>query len=425
MKKKDASFWSDIKTLDERLKKDPESFCFARLSEIYLKVGLVADALHTARAGVARHPGYLAGQRALGLACNASGLQDEARAILGHVTAAIPEDVDAQKILADLHVTSGDLDSAIRAYATVLEFRPDDKIASTELEALRQAGGTYPPVSRPEAIVAPPVFATIAIEEDEEIIELSDSDVYEEQIEETVAESSEFGSGIAVPSDRHDPLSTLTLAELYEKQGFISKALDIYRSILSDDPANAQLLAKVAELEGGAPEAENVTEDEALTDFEEETEITERVYSAAASGAVESDVLPAVAESSEDEFIFEAPALENTESVSESGVDVPEPISGFDATAFESEQVSDFNADSFEPETISAETFDTVTPDIPVSEESESTVMSDFSVPAMSDMAAHTVEPTAFAPLANQSADNVLETLDSWLENIRRIKACR
>ena len=72
MKKKDASFWSDIKTLDERLQREPDSFCFARLSEIYLKVGLVADALHTARTGVAKHPGYMAGQRALALACNRS-----------------------------------------------------------------------------------------------------------------------------------------------------------------------------------------------------------------------------------------------------------------------------------------------------------------------------------------------------------------
>ena len=66
MKKKDSSSWSEIKSLDERLAREPDSFCFARLSEIYLKVGLVADALHTARQGVAKHPGYLAGQRALG-----------------------------------------------------------------------------------------------------------------------------------------------------------------------------------------------------------------------------------------------------------------------------------------------------------------------------------------------------------------------
>ena len=49
--------------------------------------------------------------------------------------------------------------------------------------------------------------------------------------------------------DHHDPLSTLTLAELYEQQGFIAKALDIYRTILADDPANAAAPGQDCQLE--------------------------------------------------------------------------------------------------------------------------------------------------------------------------------
>jgi len=444
MKKKDASFWSDIKTLDERLKKDPESFCFARLSEIYLKVGLVADALHTARSGVARHPGYLAGQRALGLACNASGLHDEARAILEHVTAAIPEDVDAQKVLAGLHVASGDLDAAIRAYATVLEFRPEDKVSSTELESLRQAGGTYPPVFRSVVPSVPPVFAAVAAKVDEDIIELSESDIYEELAEEASAETSAFGSGIAMSSERHDPLSTLTLAELYEKQGFSSKALDIYRTLLADDPTNVQLLAKLAELEGGEIVDESGADDESLVDFEEEAELSVPESFDDTSGAIETEISPEAAEFSSDDFTPEISGSEVTEPVAEFSTDdfepmqaeVPvEPVSDFVAEAFESEQVPDSMASSTEPEPFAAETFEASSVDIPVTTEFQefeavaevpaSTFDSDFSVPDMSDMTAKTIESAAFAPLAHKSADNVLETLDSWLENIRRIKACR
>jgi len=51
-----ASFWTDIKNLEEQLAKNPDSLCFARLSEIYLKTGLIDDALHTARLGVTKHP---------------------------------------------------------------------------------------------------------------------------------------------------------------------------------------------------------------------------------------------------------------------------------------------------------------------------------------------------------------------------------
>ena len=208
--KKDASFWSDIKSLDERLKRDPDSFCFARLSEIYLKVGLVSDALHTARAGVARHPGYLAGQRSLGLACNAAGLRDEACSILERVTAAIPEDVEAQKVLAELYVASGNRAAAVRSYSLVMEFMPDDRVAASRLEALEQAADED---FRPLPALQP--VAAVQASDDDDIIELSESDIYEDETGEMEASGLPV-MGIAPSSESHDPLSTLTLAELYE-----------------------------------------------------------------------------------------------------------------------------------------------------------------------------------------------------------------
>ena len=47
----------------------------------------------------------------------------------------------------------------------------------------------------------------------------------------------------------HDPLSTGTLAELYVTQGFIHKALEIYRAILVDNPADRATAERVVELE--------------------------------------------------------------------------------------------------------------------------------------------------------------------------------
>ena len=44
---------------------------------------------------------------------------------------------------------------------------------------------------------------------------------------------------------------------------------------------------------------------------------------------------------------------------------------------------------------------------------------------AMFEAVEAAAEPANFAPLHDQSADNALNTLDAWLENIRRIKACR
>lgn len=44
-------------------------------------------------------------------------------------------------------------------------------------------------------------------------------------------------------------ITTNTIAELYIKQGYLDKALDIYRTILEIDPANASASTKIKEIE--------------------------------------------------------------------------------------------------------------------------------------------------------------------------------
>lgn len=258
-----ASFWTDIKNLENQLAKSPDSFCFARLSEVYLKVGLVDDALHVARQGVMKHPGYLSGQRALSLACHAKGLNDEAKAALKMVTEAFPEDVPSQKLLGRLYAAAGNQDAARQAYQTALEFAPDDVECRIELGTLKRPSGVTAATFEPG-------------EDDEEIIEdleiLEDLDVLEEyqtesefQFQEALPDS----ATAAVP--HHDPLSTGTLAELYVKQGFVNKALEIYRAILVDNPADQAIAERVDELE--ALEAGPSEPDSGIDDvFEEEAE---------------------------------------------------------------------------------------------------------------------------------------------------------
>jgi tetratricopeptide (TPR) repeat protein len=318
MNKIDSSSWSKIKSLDERLAREPDSFCFARLSEIYLKVGLVTDALHTARQGVAKHPGYLAGQRALAMACNANGLRDESRTLLEQVTVAMPADTAAQKLLASLYVEAGDKASAIRVYSTLLDFRPDDAQYKAQLKVLQQADTGEP--WQGEMPSVPVGFdENIAEVIEEDVYELCEDDIVYVEEEEDVEPVAPPVADISSPV-HHDPLSTLTLAELYEQQGFIAKALDIYRTILADDPGNVQLQAKIGTLERHDSTSQNTSEQHATPDLDDE----------------------------QDPFAF--------------------------------------------------------------------TALGDVSAP---------FDSRVFSPLAHQAADNVVGTLDSWLENIRRIKACR
>lgn len=283
-----ASFWTDIKNLEEQLAKNPDSLCFARLSEVYLKTGLVDDALHTARLGVTKHPRYLSGQRAHALACHAKGVNDEALTALKLVTETMPEDIPSQKLFGRLSAEAGARDTAILAYRTALEFAPDDVESRIELEALERSAGVAP-----SAIDSDDVDD--AIIEDLEILEETGDLEEEQHASEFLPQDTPAASGsISVP--HHDPLSTGTLAELYVKQGFIHKALEIYRAILADNPADRITGERIVELESldaGAPE----TDLEENSDvFEEETDDVP-VFSTAAEAVVMSDESAEVSES--------------------------------------------------------------------------------------------------------------------------------
>lgn len=292
------SFWSEIKAYEERLRQEPDSYCFAPLAEVYLRAGLLDDALETARAGVGRHPGYVAGQMALARVCHQKGLLEECRSALERVTAAVPENAEAQRMLARLYSEAGMSSKAARALQILLEFTPADIPARVELEALQHQ------VAEPEP------------DEDLELIEFTEDDIIEEEPEPlspppraTVMPADETGadglverirpvvpsvgdpwSGLghsaqpaqevvqlsgpgslsaeephptlqdvwslpetpAVPEkepEQQDPLSTATLAELYVTQGFVDKAIAIYQDILSRHPDNREAARRLAELE--------------------------------------------------------------------------------------------------------------------------------------------------------------------------------
>jgi len=278
MQEGSGSFWTDIKAYEERLAANPDSFCFARLAEIYLKVGLTDDALHVARKGVAKHPGHVAGQRALAMACHVKGLAGECLMALEQVATAMPEDREALILLGRLYSGSGNDSAAIRILNTALDMNPDDEECRVELAAIQSAqpqiaGAEFmdaawtpsaPEESLDEGFVA--FDDEEEIVEDLEILELDESDLFEDL--------SEVGEEEPEPAElvHHDPLSTTTLAELYVQQGFIPKAIDIYNTILADDPGNSVALARIAELHAAEASLREPVEDVALAPGSMETE---------------------------------------------------------------------------------------------------------------------------------------------------------
>jgi len=262
MEKEATSFWTDIKKFEDMLAKDPHSYCFAPLSELYRKLGLLDDALNTAKRGAEVHPEYLGGQIALGRAYFEKGMNAEAKLSLEKVAKATPENLLAQKLLYRIYHEEGNAPAAENALQLLVAFNPEDMESREALEAIRRSAAEQetgacpveeidddealfldaaepPEIGQVQSIdlstsatgeVEDPGEAGLPMEPDfslEEFLEDEESDTGENPVE-------------AVP------MQTATLAELYVSQGFYSKALDVYRQMEREDPGNVALKDRIA-----------------------------------------------------------------------------------------------------------------------------------------------------------------------------------
>jgi tetratricopeptide (TPR) repeat protein len=264
MQQGSESFWADIKRYEDILANDPGSYCFAPLSELYRRVGLLDDAIAVARRGIELHPDYVGGHMALGRACHEKGEVRESRAALERVVRVTPDNILAQKLLSQIYTDAGDMAAARKALETILALNPDELESKVALEALVRAaerrfepdedlfpeeavgGGALPSASLQAEDVA-------SSEQDEDILELWDEVIDEPEPETSAVEL----ESVAQPEQR-DPFSTVTIAELYVSQGFLKKALNIYRVMSDADPGNDELRTRLFELK------QRIDEDEAL-----------------------------------------------------------------------------------------------------------------------------------------------------------------
>jgi tetratricopeptide (TPR) repeat protein len=263
MEKESTSFWADIKKYEDILAKDPRSYCFAPLSELYRKLNLLDDAVTVAKRGIEAHPEYIGGFMALGRAQFEQGNRDEAKVSLEKVVLATPENLLAQRILSQIYQEEGSLLAAERALQLLVGFNPEDTESSLALDALRRSmqatreseSFSFPAMNATEEVdLAEPsdVVSTREIEKpsaetvpDESFYfeELEDAETQSDSDRDTLAESdtADSESGIL-------PLSTITLAELYEGQGFLEKALEVYSDLLTKDPDNQRLKERASDL---------------------------------------------------------------------------------------------------------------------------------------------------------------------------------
>jgi tetratricopeptide (TPR) repeat protein len=287
MDQEGPSFWTDIKKFEDTLERDPNSYCFAPLSELYRKLGMVDDAITIAKRGCEIHPEYVGGHMALGRAYFEKGMNPEAKESLGKVVRVTPENLLAQRILSKIYLDEGDTSSAEESLKAILTHNPEDSESRMLLDSLIR---TSPFVSKPMPASDDKGFA---ISDDdaseskddissweviEEFIDLEGCEIIEEltceqsqELQEEEEDGFEFDSShnadeekVTLSGDREaeekDPLSTVTLAELYISQGYPEMALNIFRELLDSDPENIELKNRIHTLQQEIDKGEEASE---------------------------------------------------------------------------------------------------------------------------------------------------------------------
>jgi tetratricopeptide (TPR) repeat protein len=299
-----SSFWTDIQRYEDMLVADPRSLCFAPLSELYRKLGLLDDAISVAKKGCDLHADYHAGFFALGAACYQKGLNNEARQALERAVELKPDHSRAQKLLGQLYVEVGELSMAEKVLEQVLRRTSNDIESQLLLRSILSstAGGDSEEEMLEEAeiieeltdVVDEPMLAEADLldlseisELLEELPELAEDDLEEDQLEEDHLEDSEefwalepIEEPVAPKNTARDPLLTPTLAELYVLQGFIDKALTVYQKLLVADSTNQSYRQRAAELSELSERQKDTSPAAAPTSFSEQPAAQQKVVAA-------------------------------------------------------------------------------------------------------------------------------------------------
>lgn len=124
---------------------EPGSRVFAPLAEAYRKAGLIDEAIQIARDGVREHPKFVGGRVALSRALFDKKLYQEVVEELAPLVQDVPDNLVAQRLLAESYLLLGRIAESLDSYKMLLYFSPQDTETSQlvhELEAQAYEGGS-------------------------------------------------------------------------------------------------------------------------------------------------------------------------------------------------------------------------------------------------------------------------------------------
>ena len=115
-----------IYTYLKKFQEDPTSRIFAPLAEAYRKAGLIDQAIEIAREGLRVHPGFVGGRVALARALFDQRHYNDVIDELTKVVQDVPDNLVAQRLLAESFLMQGRVADALGAYKMLLYFAPQD-----------------------------------------------------------------------------------------------------------------------------------------------------------------------------------------------------------------------------------------------------------------------------------------------------------
>jgi tetratricopeptide (TPR) repeat protein len=237
----------------DKYQRDPASRVFAPLAESYRKLGMIAEAMEILKKGISIHPSYVLGY--VVLAQCYFDLRDYERSyqVMLPFIESNRDNLILQNTFARCCVELGYLEQALETYKYLLLFNPKDTFVASEVKKLEQdlvpiARRTLSDIGQSEN------NANTNQEDENSVVDSIDNwaplDLSQKKRLNT--DSFEFNENKDVKIDKtnnnSDPLITLTLVDLYVKQGHIEQAVDILEKILILNPNDERTREKLNEL---------------------------------------------------------------------------------------------------------------------------------------------------------------------------------
>ncbi len=265
----------EIDQLTQKLVADPKSRVFAQLADAYRKIGMIDEAIETAKRGLEIHPNYAIAHNILGRCYLEKKMYALAVEEFQLTIRADPQNLVAYKMLATAHEKQGAVDEALKYYRMVLDLEPGEIEAAQKVEQLAaSAGGVQ---ARPQEAAPEPVPDAPAPEPEPqpETTPLPQAETPVPPSEESPAaaavESLPLPAALQQPELEIEPApepftpapavpvapdaaapadgeATPTLADIYAQQGHYEKAIEVYQKLVAENPDNDAYKARLDEL---------------------------------------------------------------------------------------------------------------------------------------------------------------------------------